>query len=295
MKPIHLGALTLLGAIWGMSFIFIGVAVQDFGPLLMMELRVAIAVIILLIYTALFSRVPNVLSRWRDYLIAGTLNAALPFVLIAFAQLTLTASLAAILNSTTPLFTAIIAGIFTKEKLTPQKIVGAAMGIIGVGVLVGGSPLDLNGAFFLAVGASLGAAFLYGVGTVFVAEKFRGTKPMTNAIGQLLGASVALLIPAGFDIPSAMPSPLAIAALLALAALSTSFAYMLYFYLINTVGATRTATVTFLVPVFGSMWGILLLQDPFTVQMVVGMVIILLSVSLVLGLLKRSQKAQSVG
>jgi drug/metabolite transporter (DMT)-like permease len=285
MKPIHFGALLLLGAIWGASFLFISAAAHDFGPLALMFVRVLIAGLVLLVYAAILKNTPDWRRFWRVFLIVGLLNSALPFTLIAFSELKLTASLAAILNSTTPLFTAVIAAFWGNEKLSPQKLLGGVLGIIGVAVLVGGNPLALNAEILIAVGASLLAAFSYGMGTVYASRNISGKMSGLHAsIGQLLGAAVVLTIPAATSIPPVMPGSTAIWALIALTLLSTTFAYLIYFYLLQNVGPTRTSSVTFLVPVFGTIWGILFMNDPYNAWMFLGMLIIFASIGLVMGL-----------
>jgi drug/metabolite transporter (DMT)-like permease len=285
MKPIHFGALLLLGAIWGASFLFISAAVHDFGPLALMFVRVFVAGMVLLAYAAMLKNTPDWRKYWRIFLIVGLFNSALPFTLIAFSEETLSASLAAILNSTTPLFTAILAAFWGRESLSPQKLLGVVLGIIGVTILVGGSPIPTNNDFFVAVLASLGAAFCYGIGTVYASRNLSGKISGLHAsIGQLLGAAVLLTIPAATTIPSVMPSTNAMLALLALTLVSTSFAYLIYFFLLQNVGPTRTASVTFLVPVFGSLWGVLFMNDAFNWWMLLGMLIIFTSVGLVMGL-----------
>lgn len=180
MKPIHYGALLILGAVWGASFLFIGVAVPEFGPLRLMFIRVLLAGLILLGVARLTLRQTSLRDtlrlreNWRKYLIVGLLNSALPFTLIAFSELRLSVSLAAILNSTTPLFTALVAAAWGSEQLTGRKIVGVLLGVIGVGVLVGGAPLTLDQGILMAVLASLLAALFYGMG--------RSMLPGTSAV-----------------------------------------------------------------------------------------------------------------
>ncbi|MGJ3238871.1 MAG: DMT family transporter [Anaerolineae bacterium] len=288
MKLIHWGALILLGAIWGASFLFIREAAHDFGPVMLMFLRVLFAGFVLMPFAPLLlrhqsSKSVRLRDHWRPFLIMGTLNAALPFTLIAFSELTLTASMASIFNSLTPLCTALVAAVWIGERLTGKKIIGAIMGIIGVAILVGGSPLDLTWEFIIAVLASILAALCYGLGTVYASRNTRGLPVIQASIGQLLGAAAILTIPATVTVPDAVPATSAILALTALILLSTSFAYLLYFYLLSNVGPTRTASVTFLVPIFGTIWGILFLNEPFNLSMLLGMVVILLSVGLVIG------------
>lgn len=291
MKPIHVAALVLLGAVWGASFLFIRVAVHDFGPMPLMFMRVTLGGLVLLAYAVFLRQTPDLRSQWREFLIMGALNSAIPFVLIAWSELTINASLAAIINSMTPLFTAVIAALWGSENLTWQKVSGVILGIIGVSVLVGGSPIELNQEVIVAVLASVAAALFYGIGANYASRHFTGKHPLHTSIGQLLGASLILLIPAGTTIPSTAPSTNAIIAMLALVLISTTFAYMLYFYLLNNVGPTRATSVTFLVPVFGTLWGIMFLDEAFNMSMLVGMAIILMSVGLVIGARYRKVKA----
>jgi drug/metabolite transporter (DMT)-like permease len=287
MKPIHYAALLLLGAVWGASFLFIGVAVPAFGPLSLMLFRVLIAGLLLLAFAAFTQRRSGLRAtlrlrqNWRTYLVIGLLNSALPFTLIAFSELRLTASLAAILNSTTPLFTALVAAAWGSERLTGRKVWGVLLGVAGVAVLVGGAPLDVTPAIVVAVLASLLAALCYGLGTVYAARHITGLPGAYASTVQLLGAAVILAVPGVVTLPDTPPSSSAVAALAALILVSTTFAYLLYFFLLRNVGPTRTASVTLLVPVFGTLWSILFLREPFNVGMLLGLAIILTSVTLV--------------
>jgi drug/metabolite transporter (DMT)-like permease len=290
MRPIHFAALLLLGAIWGASFLFIGLAVVEFGPLPLMFLRVLTAGLILAVLAYLTRRkgkpgaVLRLRTNWRKYLTVGLLNSALPFTLIAFSELHLTVSLAAILNSTTPLFAALIAAMWSNEKLTKRKMGGILLGVSGVAVLTGAGPLEVNPELVIAVAASLLAACCYGAGTVYASKNMKGLPAIYASLAQLLGAAVILAPLAGLALPPALPSSTALSAFLALTLLSTSFAYLLYFFLLQNVGPTRTASVTFLVPVFGTLWGVIFRHEPFNLGMVLGMAIILTSVGLVTGL-----------
>jgi drug/metabolite transporter (DMT)-like permease len=287
MKPVHYAALALLGAVWGASFLFIGVAVPEFGPLTLMFARVLIAGLIMLGVAAITQRRSDwraalrLRDNWRKYLVVGLLNSALPFTLIAYSELRLPVSLAAILNSTTPLFTALIAAAWGNEALSGRKIAGVLLGVAGVAVLVGGAPLTLGPAVLLAVLASLLAALSYGAATVYAARHLSGLPATLASAVQLLAATVWLAVPGTLAAPATLPSATAIGALAALILLSTTFAYVLYFYLLRRVGPTRTASVTFLVPVFATLWAVLFLREPFGPGMLAGMAIILLSVGLV--------------
>jgi drug/metabolite transporter (DMT)-like permease len=293
MRARDLGALVLLGALWGASYMFIRVAVPAMGPFALMGLRVALAASILALYAAILSRgMPKFRSRWKEFLVVGTTNSAIPFSLIAAAEIELTASLAAILNSTTALFTAVVAAVWIGEALTVKKVFGLVMGLAGVAVLVGWDPIPLSGIVLLSVAAMLAASLSYAVGGVYVKRTFAGVPPLAMAIGQHTGAAFLLLPLAAVSLPEkAPPLPAALCAL-ALTLLSTTVAYLLYFRLIERVGPTKTLTVTFLIPVFGLLFGVLLLGEPIGVGTLVGSGIILYSVALVTEVRLRGAKEE---
>jgi drug/metabolite transporter (DMT)-like permease len=278
-----LGALVLLGAIWGSSFLFIRVAVPALGPFVLMELRVGLAAAALALLAVAVSRLSKLRFRWKELLILGAVNAAIPFSLIAGSEINLTASLAAILNATTALFAAVVTTVWMGEALTRGKVAGLVMGVVGVAVLVGWTPIALNGVVLVSVGASLVAAFSYALGGVYAKRVFAGTPPLTLAIGQQMGAAMLLVPLAAASVPAEAPSMPVTLSALALALLCTALAYLLYFYLISRVGPTKTLTVTFLSPVFGALFGVLFLDEPVGVGTCVGLVIILSSVALVTG------------
>ncbi|MGH3089405.1 MAG: DMT family transporter [Rubrobacteraceae bacterium] len=276
-----LGLLTALGALWGASFIFIRVAAPALGPFALVEFRVFLAAAALAIYALVIGKALKIRHRWKGFLLLGGLNAAIPFTLISAAQLELTASFGAILNSTTPLFGALVAAVWIGDPLTTRKILGLVLGILGVAVLVGWSPMPVTLALALAVSASLTAALFYGIGSVYAKRNFTGIPPLGLAIGQLSGAAAVTMPVAAMDAPREVPSLVVAASVLALALLSTAVAYLIYFRLIASVGPTKTLTVTFLVPVFGVFLGALLLNEPVGGGTLTGLAIILASVFLV--------------
>jgi drug/metabolite transporter (DMT)-like permease len=283
MRPRDFAGLALLGALWGGSFLFIRVAVPALGPFLLVELRVGLAATALLLYALAAGRVPKIRSRWRSFLILGFLNAAVPFSLISAAEIHLTASLAAILNSSTVMFTAMVAAIWMGDVLTARKLVGIVLGIVGVTVLVGWDPIPLNGVVLLSVAAMLVASLSYALGATYVKSSFSGIPPLGMAIGQL-GAATTLLLPSFVvSFPGEVPSSAVTFSMLGLALLSTAAAYLIYFRLIENVGPTSTVTVTLLVPVFGLVFGVLLLDEPFGPGTLAGLGIILSSVVLTTG------------
>ena len=266
--------LMLLASLWGASYLFIRIAVPQLGPFLLMDLRVLIGSGVLLFYAFILRRLPDLRRRWKQYLLLGTVNSAIPFTLIAASELYIPSSLAAILNATTPMFTAFVAALWLKDPLTWKKGAGLLIGFIGVAVLVGWSPVPVEKKVLLSVAAMLAASFSYAVGGVYAKKAFPDAPPLTLAIGQLGGAAVALLPAAAITFPSARFSALGIAATLGLAIFSTAVAYILYFRLLKDVGPTQAMTVTFLVPLFSLLWGALLLNEPLGAGVIVGFLLI---------------------
>jgi drug/metabolite transporter (DMT)-like permease len=284
MRPADLARLLFLAMLWGGSFIFIRIAVPVLGPVVLVTMRVLLAGAALLVYARITRSDLEVRARWRQYLILGALNSAIPFVLISAAELHLPASLAAILNATSPLFGAIIAAIWIKDPLTRRKLAGLALGLLGVSVLVGWSPIPLSPAVVLSAGASLLGAAFYGLASVYTKAKVAGAKPVGMATGSQFAAGLLLLPFVPFAAPAGPVSPAALASVLALALLCTALAYLLYFRLIVDVGPAKALTVTFLVPIFGTLWGALFLGEPVTISMLVGCGVILAGTALVTGM-----------
>lgn len=288
-----LGLLTALGALWGASFVFIRVAAPVIGPFALVEFRVFLAALALAVYALFLGKALGIRERWRGFLILGGLNSAIPFCLISVAQLELTASFGAILNSTAPLFGAIVAAVWIGDPFTARKVSGLVMGVVGVAVLVGWSPVPVTLALVLAVLASLAASLFYGISGVYAKRNFAGIPPLGLAIGQLSGAAVVVLPAAAADLPGEVPPVPVGASVLALAFLSTAVAYLIYFRLITSVGPTKTLTVTFLVPVFGVSLGALVLGEPLGGGTLPGLAIILASVFLVNEVRLRRAPAQA--
>jgi len=294
MRPRDFAGLTLLGAVWCAAFLFIRFAVPALGPFLRVGLRVGLAAVTLLVYVLIAGRVPKIRSRWRSFLILGFFNAAVPFSLISTAEINLTASLAAILNSTTVMFTAIVAAVWMGDALTARKLVGIVLGIVGVTVLVGWDPTPMNGVVLLSVAAMLFASLSYALGATYAKHAFSGIPPTGMAIGQLTAATALLLPLSVVSLPREVPSLAVALCVLGLALLSTAVAYLIYFRLIENVGPTSTVTVTLLVPVFGLLFGVLLLDEPFGLGTLAGLVTILSSVVLITGISPKSRQPSAV-
>lgn len=283
MRPKDLLTLLTLGALWGGSFLFIRVAAPVMGPFALMELRVAIATVALVLYAVALARLPKLGRRWREFLVLGTLNAAVPYSLIAAAEINLTASMGAILNSTTALFTAAVASVWMGEPFTARKLLGLLLGGAGVAVLVGWHPVPLSAIVLLSGAAVLAGSLSYAVATVYAKRAFAGEPPLAMAVGQQAGAAMILLPFAAAALPRETP-PLPVGlSVLALALPCTALAYLLYFRLIADVGPTATSTVTFLVPAFGLLFGVLFLGEPLGAGTLAGLATILLGVVLTTG------------
>jgi drug/metabolite transporter (DMT)-like permease len=287
MKAIDWARLLLLAALWGGSYLFIRIAAPVLGVWLTMSLRVILAAFALMVYGFItkqsFRFRHRFRDQWRSYLWLGLLNNAIPFILIAMAVVNLNASMAAIFNATTPLFTAIVAAYQLNEPLTQRKLLGLLLGIAGVAVLVGWSPLSLSAAVIAGILFALLAACSYGFAAVYARRRFATSNAIDTATGQLIGSSLLLLPVAVGSRPNTVPSIGILLAVSVLALACTAFAYLLYFQLIASAGATRSATVTFLIPVFSLLFGTLLLHEPINSGVLVGLAMILLSVWLVIG------------
>lgn len=277
----QLGALLAVAAVWGAAFLFIRVAAPVLGPVALIDARMGLAGLLLLAYAASRREAPRRMQVGR-FLVLGALWAA-PFVLIAIAELRLTASLASVLNATTPMFAALLAIGALGERLTPRKAVGLLVGVAGVVIVVGGSPLTLSGPVLLSAGASLLAAVLYAVGGIYTARAFRGITGLTMAAGQQL-AGGALLLPLLAVAPPGGPLTAKVAlAVIGLVVASTALGFVLFFRLLSEVGPTSALTTTYLVPVFGILWGALFLGEPLGWSLLAGLAVVLASIGLVAG------------
>lgn len=282
MKPKYLLGLLLLAAIWGSSFLFIKIVVPKVGVGITMSMRVMIATAFLVIVVCFNGKFPDLKKNWWRYLLLGLLNLVLPTALIVFSVSKINASTASILNAMTPLFTLLIARFWLNEKLGLQKISGLVLGLSGIIVLVGWSPMPLNAPNGLALLASLGAAISYGFGNVFSRVKFAGAEPMKTATGQMIAAAV-LVSPILFtDTASGMVYTDILLLLMVLGIVCTALAFILYFKLISHIGSVNTSMVTILVPVFGILWSAIFLNEPITLTLLIGLLFIVGGLVLVL-------------
>ncbi len=270
--------LVCLSILWGGSFFFVEVALESFGPLTVVLGRVGLAAMALWAIIALKGlAVPRSPAVWLALLCMGAINNMIPFSLIVWAQTEITGSLASILNATIPLFTVLVAHAFTRdEKLSAGKISGVATGFIGVVVIIGPDALSGIGANTLAQIAVLCAAISYSFAGVF-GRRFSGLSPLVVAAGQVT-CSTVLMAPLALALErpwaGAEPGSTAVGALVALAVFSTALAYVLYFRILATAGATNLLLVAFLIPVSAMLLGIPILGETLDAEDFIGMLLI---------------------
>ncbi|HZZ94117.1 MAG TPA: DMT family transporter [Usitatibacter sp.] len=288
MRPQDFLRLVVLAALWGGSYLFMRFAVPYFGPVALIEVRVAIAGAALVLFVRATRESVGWKAYWRGYLFVGSIGLAAPFVLIAQGLTAIDASTAAILNALSPLFATIVAAVWTGERVTAAKAAGIALCLVGTAVLVGWTPAPMTPRQLLAAGCCVLATALYGYTIVFTKVKLKGAKPMATAAATMVVATLTLLPFTPLDRHYAAIPMAAWMSALGLALLSTAFAFILYYRLIADVGPVKTITVTLLVPVFGMLWGVLLLGEPLTAGRLAGCAIILAGCSLILGLLTPS-------
>ena len=285
--------LVTLSVLWGGSFFFVGVAVKALTPLTIVFIRLSLAAVTLW-SIILITKVPmpSSLKAWQALLVMGTLNNAIPLSLIVWGQSHIESGLASIFNAMTPLFTVLVAGVFlADERISNTKLAGVLLGLTGAIVMVGVDALKGVHADVLAQLAVMGAAVSYGFSVVYGRRlKSLQLSPMAIAAGQVTMSSL-LLAPAALIIESpfsqAMPPLEVWAALLALAVLSTALAYILFFRLLASAGATNVSLVTFLVPVSAILLGFVFLGERLQPSQFAGMFLIALGLSAIDGRLWR--------
>ncbi len=282
MTAASLVRLLTLSAIWGASFLFMRMGAPVLGPTLLIFCRVLLAAVFLAIVGAAQRKPLDARRHALHYLVLGLFNSAVPFLLFAFAARTLSASLLSILNATAPIWGAVIGAVWTRTAIAPKALLGLALGIAGVALLVGFDPDNLRPGAPLAIAMGLAATFSYGLAT-HSAKSARKVDPFANAHGSMWAATLLIAPAMPFAAPAAAPSlPIALS-VLALGILCSGIAYLLYFRLVADLGAASALTVTFLIPVFGVLWGHLFLGEPIGWNTAVGALVVIVGTALVTG------------
>ncbi|MDH4054565.1 MAG: DMT family transporter [Gammaproteobacteria bacterium] len=277
--------LVALSALWGASFLFMRIAAPEFGPLVLVEVRVFIAALFLLPIFLLRADISELTSNWKKLSILSVMNSAAPFFLLTFATLSITGGFAGILNATAPIWAAMIAWVWLSDRFSLSRILGLLIGFAGVLLLVWNKvSLSFDGTT-VAILAGILAAVLYAIGGNYTKKHMSGMHPLAIATGSMIAAAIILLPVAVYLWPSAMPSLRSWIAVIIMGIASTGVAYILYFRLIRNVGPAKAITVTYLIPAFAMLWGYIFIDEKVTPIMIVGCSVIFLGTALATGML----------
>lgn len=298
MGPVEWTLLVGLSVLWGGSFFFFEVGLRELPPFTLVLGRVGLAAAVLLtVVYASGRRMPADPRVLGGYLLLGGINNALPFSLIVWGQTEIPSGLASILNATTPIFTIVVAHVFTSDdRMTPNRLLGIVFGVAGVAVLMGPDLLAGLNPYNLGQLSVLGAAFCYGFAANY-GRRFHRQSPMVNAAGMLSGATVWMLpLSLGLERPWTLSlSPVGWGAVLGLAILSTALAFMMYFRILAVAGATNIALVTFLVPVSAISLGVMFLGESLAWSAFAGLGLIFLGIAAVDGRVLHLRRRQPAG
>lgn len=284
MRLADLLILLSLAAIWGASFLFMRVATPHFGPVPLVAFRMALAGLAL---TPVFlGKEARTLfkNHWWQLLVSGVFGSAVSFILLSWASLTLSAGFTSLMNSSVPIFSAIIAAVWLGERLRTAQFLGLALGILGVLILVWGKLEFHEDGRGWPIVACVVSCLCYGFGASWMKSKLQGVRPLVASSGSLLGAGLVLIPFAVVRLPSQSPPLHSWLSAIALALVCTALAFVLFFKLIQRSGATVATSVTFLIPFFGIFWGWLVLDEIVTSQMIAGLLVTLLGTGLITGL-----------
>lgn len=272
--------LVALAAIWGASFLFMRIAAPAIGPLATADFRTLIAGLALAAYFAAIGFDAQWRRWWRHYAAVGLLTSGIPFLLYAYAALSLPAGLLSVINATAPMWGALFSVLLLGERLTRRVMAGLVTGVAGVALV---TQPGADAAFaLLPVLAASGACLCYGLSGAYLRRFMRDAPSRGMAVGSQLSAGILLLPLVALAPPPASAGALAIGCIVALGLLCGAVAYLLYFRLITDIGATGTLTVTYLIPIFGVLWGAVFLGEAITPSMLGGAALVLLGAFAVL-------------
>ncbi|MEB2488114.1 DMT family transporter [Burkholderia multivorans] len=290
MNATNFTFLLTLAALWGASFLFIRVGAPEFGPVPLMAVRILIAAVFLAIVLGSKRGFHRMSGRIGPLFAIGVLNQALPFCLFAYAELTLPAGVTSVINATTPLWAAIVAFVWIGDRLSRTRVAGLFIGFAGVLILVWKDLSGLRSFSESAIApiAVLCATLLYGISANATKRFLAGVDSLAIATGSMIGAAIVLAPFAVVYWPSTPISTTAWVSVIALGVACTGIAYIIYFHLIATAGPARAVSVTFLVPIFGLLWGTLFLDESISPMMIAGCGVVILGTMLASGVLKPS-------
>lgn len=280
--------LLLLALIWSSSFVFMRVLAPEIGPIFTTHMRVLFGGLVLMGYVFFLGTKVGWKQQGRHYLIVGVLNSALPFSLYSYAALHLPVSYLALLNASTPLFATVFAVLWLGDYLNTTRVLGLIAGMAGVGMVAKVGMVNADTHTMLSVIACLGAAMSYALNGIYLKKYTSGIPPMAIAAGSQIVAALAMVVSLPVSIPHVTVFGLKELGLVFLyGATCSGIAFYLYYALVERIGPTKTATVTFIIPAFGICWGALLFNETITVSMLLGCVFIVAGTVLVLRQPKR--------
>jgi drug/metabolite transporter (DMT)-like permease len=290
MRFRYLAVLLVLAAVWGSSFLFIKIGVAEMHPVTLVATRLVVgATILLVVLYGRGLRLPTEARTWVDLLVVGVTGLIIPYVLITWGEQFIDSNLAAILNATVPLFSVLLTYIWTRdEQWNSLKLAGILVGFAGVMVAVGIGAINGDRASLEGDIAILVASFFYAIAGIYGRRAFRGMPALVPATGQLVSGAVLITPVAllGWGIPDPLPSSIAIGAVLALGVLGTSVAYILLYWLMERIGATRTSMVTYLLPPFAIVYGAVFLDEAISRNAILGLGLVIVGILLANGVLR---------
>ena len=269
--------LTFLGALWGSAFMFIKVATPEFGPVALVNTRLIIASIIFLPILLRNKYIYLLRPIWKQVLVLAIMNNAIPFTLFSYASFGADSNILAILNATTAFNTMMIAYIWIGENVTIKQLFGLIVGFIGVFILV--NPQNSSTTLISSLSALL-AAFFYSFSTVYIQKNSVNANKMVLIGWSIIFSALIMLPVTVFYLPDAMPSAAAISSAIWLGAISTGLGFIGYVRLIDKIGAVKTSTVAYFLPVFGIIWGAIFLDEAITSTIIIGCFIVLIGIYL---------------
>ncbi len=285
MRPRDIVELFALAALWGGSFLFMRVAVPEFGPVAVAALRVAGASLLLVPLLVARGEAGALVAHWRPIAIVGVTNSALPFLAFAYAAQSIDAGVSAIFNSATPLFAAVIAWLWLADRMTGARVLGLVIGFAGV-VGIALYKAGLHGSATVpAILACLAGTVFYGISPSLAKRHLSGVPPLAVAAGSQLSATALLAVPALLVWPATPPSANGWLLVAMLAFFCTGLAYILYFRLIANAGPANAVAVTYLVPIFAVVWGGVFLGETLTWPLVAGCAVVFIGTALATGML----------
>ncbi|TDR39754.1 threonine/homoserine efflux transporter RhtA [Tahibacter aquaticus] len=279
-----------LAMIWGGSFLFMRIAVPEFGTGFTAAGRIALSALVLLAFVRLQGLDLQWHRHWRAYAWIGALSAGVPFLLFAHMAKYLPAGYSAVLNATVPLFAVLLGWYLQRTRPSLSKLAGVVVGLAGVVTIARFGTVTLTAATALAFVAGLLAAALYALGAAELRRLFAGTPPVVAATGSQVGAALLLSPLLLLNTPTHLPPLAPGLALVALGLVCTAVAFVVYFRLLRDAGPERATTVTFLVPVFAQIWGAVFLHEPITAASLAGLGLVMLAVLLVFEKLRLPQR-----